>query len=116
MWISGKIGGTRGAEGAVVAGQVTGGQNARIAAQGETEYRGLPLAAPWGIAYLPPFGASAVIVGGAEHPVCVGTVVEEQNLQPGELLLFSAGGARICLKNSGEVIINGQTFAARGED
>lgn len=115
MWISGKIGMPRAAESLVAEGQVTGGQNARIAAQGETEYRGLPLAAPWGVACLPPSGASAVIVGGAENPVCVGTIVEAQNLQPGELMLFSAGGARIYLKNSGEVVINGQTFAAEGE-
>ena len=38
--------------------------------------------------------------------------MEETALEPGELLLFSQGGARIYLKNSGEVVINGQVFAA----
>ena len=114
MWISEKMAAARAVESAVASGEVTGGQDARIAAQGETEYRRLALAAPWGIAYLPPAGARAVILGGAENPVCAGTIVEAGGLEPGELLLFSAGGARICLKNSGEVIINGQTFSAAG--
>lgn len=112
MWISEKMAASRIAESTVTSGEVTGGQDARIAAQGESEYRRLALAAPWGIAYLPPAGARAVILGGAENPVCAGTIVEAGGLEPGELLLFSAGGARICLKNSGEVVINGQTFAA----
>ncbi|WP_101697253.1 hypothetical protein [Clostridium minihomine] len=115
MWISRKIAGNRLAENPVASGQVTAGQGARIAVQGEQEYRHLELAAPWGIAYLPPAGARAVILGGAEKPVCAGTIVEESGLEPGELMLFSAGGARICLKNSGEVVINGKTFAAEEE-
>ena len=105
MWISEKMAAARAVESAVASGEVTGGQDARIAAQGETEYRRLALAAPW---------ARAVILGGAENPVCAGTIVEAGGLEPGELLLFSAGGARICLKNSGEVVINGQTFSAAG--
>ena len=53
-----------------------------------------------------------VLVNSTEGMVCAGAVVEETALEPGELLLFSQGGARIYLKNSGEVVINGQVFAA----
>lgn len=110
MWLTEKMTEDK-AVGEVYSGKVTGGQNAQVAVQGENEYRELALAAPWGIAYLPPAGARAVVVGGGQQPVCAGTIVESSELEPGELLLFSAGGARICLKNSGDVIINGQTFA-----
>lgn len=110
MWLTEKMAEAK-AVGEVFSGEVTGGQNAQVAVQGENEYRELALAAPWGIAYLPPAGARAVILGGGQQSVCAGTIVESGELEPGELLLYSAGGARICLKNSGEVIINGQTFA-----
>ena len=35
---------------------------------------------------------------------------EYQDLAQGEVRLYSAGGAEILLKNTGEVVINGQTF------
>lgn len=110
MWLTEKMVEPR-TTGEVFSGKVTGAQNAQVAVQGENEYRELALAAPWGIAYLPPAGARAVILGGGQQSVCAGTIVEAGELEPGELLLYSAGGARICLKNSGDVIINGQTFA-----
>ena len=47
--------------------------------------------------------------------VCLGAVLEESGVQPGELKLFSSGGAEIYLKNNGDVVINGQTFAKQGE-
>ena len=61
--------------------------------------------------YAPGCGAG-LLVNSTEGMVCAGAVVEETALEPGELLLFSQGGARIYLKNSGEVVINGQVFAA----
>ena len=70
--------------------------------------------APWGIAYQPPATARAVLVNSTEGMVCTGAMMEEIDLEPGELLLFSQGGARIYLKNTGEVVINGQVFAAEG--
>ncbi len=111
MWLSEKIAeGARQRPTAEMA-QTTGGTTA----QGRGEYRDLSLAAPWGIAYLPPDAARAVLVDSTEGMVCTGTVVEEANLEPGELLLFSQGGAHIHLKNNGEVVINGQVFAAQEE-
>lgn len=89
--------------------------NGQAAMQGEREYRGLPLCAPWGIAYLPPNATQAVVVSTRNGSVCVGTLTEEKGLAPGELMLFSAGGAEIYLKNSGEVVINGQVFAKKEE-
>lgn len=84
--------------------------------QGTNEYRGVPLLAPWGIAYMPPNTAQAVVVGTNAGNACIGTLTEDRGLAPGELMLFSAGGACIYLKNSGEVVINGQVFAAKEEE
>lgn len=89
--------------------------NGQAVMQGESEYRGLPLCAPWGIAYFPPTAAQGVVVSTRNGAVCVGTLTEKKGLAPGELMLFSAGGAEIYLKNSGEVVINGQVFAQKEE-
>jgi hypothetical protein len=83
--------------------------------QGENEHRGVPICAPWGVAYMPPTTAQAVVVSTNAGAACVGTIEETPRIAPGELLLFSCGGASIYLKNSGEVIINGQVFAAKKE-
>lgn len=90
---------------------VTGGESM----QGASSYRGVPLAGPWGVAYAPPNGTQSVLVGTGTGTACIGTLTERKNLAPGELLLFSSGGAEIYLKNSGEVVINGQIFAAKKE-
>ncbi len=78
------------------------------AAQGAQEYRSLPFAGPWGNA------AQAVIVSTSAGDTCIGALAQDRGLQPGELMLFSSGGAEIYLKSSGEIEINGQTFAAKG--
>lgn len=108
MWLSEKMAGGGRKEPAAEVAQVTGDATA----QGRGEYRGFALAAPWGVAYLPPDAAKAILVNSTEGLVCAGAVVDTAELEPGELLLFSQGGARIQLKNSGEVVINGQVFAA----
>ncbi len=94
-------------------GKVTSAGSSKVIVQGDGEYRGLRLAAPWGIEAIPPEGAKVLVL--TESAMCLGAVLEESGLQPGELRLFSAGGAEICLKNNGDVVINGQIFAKQGE-
>ena len=44
--------------------------------------------------------------GGA---VCLGVIAAPpEPLEPGEVMLYSAGGASIVLKNNGKVLINGR--------
>lgn len=63
--------------------------------------------APYGYASLPPAGSRAVLVSG----LCAGVAaVQDSRLTPGEVCLFSSGGAEILLKNDGSVVINGQVF------
>lgn len=112
MWLSEKMAEQTQKQPAADLATVTGGS----AAQGRSEYRDFSLIAPWGIAYQPPDASRAVLVESTKGMVCAGTVVDDTDLKPGELLLFSEGGACIHLKNSGEVVINGQVFAAKGAE
>lgn len=68
---------------------------------------------PWGIAYSPPSYTQGVVIETSLGAACVGTLTDTaaDGLEPGELYLFSKGGASIRLKNNGEVEINGQVFA-----
>lgn len=114
MWISQQMIASQKAPPQAQLGCVTGSVRAGIVAQGAGEYRNLQEAAPYGVAFLPPEGAQAVILSSDAGNVCIGTLTEDKGLQAGELMLYSAGGASVYLKNSGEVVINGQVFAAKG--
>ena len=114
MWISQQIIAAQKAQPQAKLGAVTGNMQAGIVAQGSGEYRNLQAAVPYGIASLPPEGAQAVILTSDAGNICIGTLAEDKGVAAGEVLLYSAGGASIYLKNSGEVVINGQVFAAKG--
>ncbi len=110
MWISRQMIAARAARPAADVASVTGPDGAA----GVNEYRALPFAGPWGIAYFPPEAAQAVVVSTSAGDVGVGALAEKRGIAPGELMLFSAGGAELYLKNSGEIVINGQVFPAKG--
>ena len=48
-----------------------------------------------------------------ESGVCLGAVNDAGGLQPGEVRLFSSGGAEILLRADGAVVINGQVFPGK---
>ena len=110
MWISQRMIAAGAAKPSADLASVTGG----AAAQGTSEYRGLPFAGPWGIAYQPPNAARAVIVATNAGNACIGTLAAARGLAPGELLLYSSGGAELYLKNNGDIVINGQVFRKEG--
>lgn len=66
---------------------------------------------PYGMAVSVPQGTEAVMTGG----VCLGVVNDAGTLLPGEVRLFSTGGAEIVLKLDGTVVINGQVFEKKEE-
>ena len=76
---------------------------------GESEYRTLPNCGPYGIYTRPPQGKDILILSGRQGEISLG-VVEKSNidLAAGEILLRSAGGASIYLRNDGKVLINGK--------
>lgn len=84
-----------------------------VVVQGESETRGMRVALPWGMESLPPEGSPALVF--PSLGICTG-IVSQAAVEPGELAFRSLGGAEIILKNSGEVIINGQVFPAKEEE
>ena len=66
---------------------------------------------PYGIESVPPKGEQTIIVPAGRTRCTVGVKAKSSGtLEPGELALFSKGGASIILKNDGRVIINGREF------
>lgn len=90
-------------------GEVMTANNGRVAVGSTKNYAALPMIAPAGIAYVPVAGASTMVMEGAGSAVCLGVIVAPpEQLEAGELMLYSAGGASIVLKNNGKVLINGR--------
>ena len=72
----------------------------------ELERRAPTVTVPYGMAVSVPQGTEAVMTG---------VWNDAGTLLPGEVRLFSAGGAEIVLKLDGTVVINGQVFEKKEE-
>lgn len=80
------------------------------------EFKAVDKIVPYGVMYSAPIGSKSVVVPVGKSQVCAGIICNKaEELKPGELMLFSSGGAKIYLKNDGTVIINGKVFEAGGE-
>lgn len=84
----------------------TGGSE--ISVRTDMERRAPIVAVPFGMAVCLPQGANVVML--PESGVCLGAVNDAAGMEPGEVRLFSAGGAEISLMADGTVVINGQVF------
>lgn len=92
------------------AGDVTACSMGNVAVNSSLEHRDMPIIAPFGIAYNPPLGQTSVVLPLVKEQACIGVVAENKDLEEGELMLYSKGGATILLKNDGSVVINGKVF------
>lgn len=93
------------------AGSITGTKGGRVEVDCALRHADLPVIAPYGVVYVPPVGAQAVLVSTDSGDACVGVVNQgTYSLEQGELMLRSAGGASIVLRNDGTVLINGKEF------
>lgn len=100
-----------------VAAPITQAGSGYIHASGEDEFHHIPLCAPYGIYSIPSENAQALIIPMDNAAVCAGVLSPfngDFELEPGELRLYSGGGASIVLKNNGDVIINGLTITKNG--
>lgn len=50
----------------------------------------------------------------ANGQICIGAPVKDKELQPGEIMLYSAGGATLVLKNDGTILANGKVLEGGG--
>ena len=80
----------------------------------DMERRAPLVAVPYGMAVCVPQGEKVIML--PESGVCMGCVNGAEKLLPGEVRLFSAGGAQILLKADGTVVINGQVFPKAVQD
>ena len=109
MWINEYMAGNSFSAEPSVSGEIRAADNGSVSVSATRDYGGLPVIAPAGIAYVPVVGSSAMVMQGAGGAVCLGVAVTPPSeLQAGELMLYSAGGASIVLKNNGKVLINGR--------
>ncbi len=91
-------------------GRVTSSSDGKVHINASSDFAGIPIVAPYGISYAPPSGEDSVVINAGGNDVCLGTVAAKANLEPGELMLTSLGGASIVLKNDGGVYINGVRY------
>ncbi len=74
------------------------------------EHKKLKSCFPYGVISVPPKGERAVVLPLDDGEVGLGVIANNMELEEGEVMLYSQGGASIVLKNNGKVIINGQVF------
>ena len=110
MWLSKKIVSRQKNPEKPVTGTVSGKQNGGLLLQSSSEYREVASAGPYGIKSLPPAGENAVGVAAGEKVFCLGVEIDPEGLQPGELVLFSSGGAKITLTRDGKIQLEGRVF------
>lgn len=107
MWLSKEIASGNKKQEVSHLGEVTKADSKNVSLQGEREYRNLPTVCPFGIVSVPKIGSKSVVIPIDDGFAFSGVISDSTNLEPGELMLYSAGGASIVLKNSGKVLING---------
>lgn len=109
MWLNEYMAGNSRKSDVATAGEILTANNGSVAVGSTKNYGALPVIAPAGIAYVPVAGASTMVMEGAGGAVCLGVIAAPpEPLEAGELMLYSAGGASIVLKNNGKVLINGR--------
>jgi hypothetical protein len=101
-------------QGATVA-QVTFSEAGNFGVVGASEYRGIPVFAPKGIAYRPCEGDNLLILPVDGTDVCIGALAYTDGLAAGELRLSGPSGASLWLKNNGDVVINGLIITKTGQ-
>lgn len=111
MWINKNIVDRTVRKNKPMCGKVTQTGNTTVNIQSEKQCVELPIIAPWGVAYVPKPDTTTVIMPLGDGDGCIGTVVEDRGLKPGEVMLYSAGGATLILKNDGTIVANGKVIA-----
>lgn len=86
-----------------------------VCTTGSEEHRSLPNYAPFGVASVPPTGTQVLILDSEIGTVCTGCLCDNKQVQSGELMLFSQGGACVLLKNNGDILLNGVRITKDGK-
>lgn len=111
MWILNYVTNNSISEAYTDKGCIKGASDGKVKIHASSDYNKIPVAAPYGISYSPVVGEETVVISAGGENICLGTVSKNKELEPGELMLESAGGASITLKNDGNVYINGRAVS-----
>lgn len=76
--------------------------------------KGIPVYAPYGFVSLPPKSTDVLLIPCKNGTVCAGVKVDGSELRNGEVMIFSASGAKIKLCQNGDAVINGVTVSSDG--
>jgi len=107
MWLSEKAAGKGASPTAAELGTATGAASVLT----EAEKRNMPVCAPGGYAWRPSFGDEVLVIKCSDGLSRVVSAIcnPKDELESGEVLIYS-GGASICLKNDGRVLISGDVY------
>lgn len=89
---------------------VTDNKNGKLNTEGSVPFVGISPILPYGMAYSIPKGEKTITIPIGNTAACLGVLKQNENLEAGEVMLYSAGGASIVLKNDGSVLINGRSI------
>ena len=79
-----------------------------VCVEDDSEYRDIPIVCPYGIVSVPVIGSEAIFAPLSSGFFYLGCKIKNrEDLKPGEVGIYSHGGASIVLKNDGRVLING---------
>lgn len=70
--------------------------------------------APYGYNSVPPVGEEVILVPSSDGQVSLGTKINMDSLENGEVKISSKGGATIVLKNDGTIAINSMIINKNG--
>lgn len=94
-----------------VKGNVKNAGSDSIAVASSGEHKKLKACMPYGVASVPPVGQKAVVLPLDDGEVNVGVITSGFDLEEGEVMLYSKGGASIVLKNNGNILVNGKVLS-----
>lgn len=110
MWVSKEIVSGENEKNNIFFGKVTNASSAGLNVQADVENRDTKVVSPYGIVSIPEIGSKVVMTKIEDKFLMSGSLQDNVSLEPGELMLYSAGGASIVLKNDGKVLINGVEY------
>lgn len=111
MWLASKIANKQGESLPVLKGSVKSATSAAVEVDASRPMRNLPMAVPFGIVYVPPVGAEAVVAALPSGEVCLGVIGENtSSLKAGEIKIYSSGDSSVTLTADGKVLIEGDVY------
>ena len=113
MWLS-KMIGKNTADNRAQKGSITISGSADVEAQYTAGAKSMQAYTPYGYTSAAPIGEEVAVVPSSDGEIAIGTRCKASELESGEVMISSLGGAKIILKNDGTVVINSMVINREG--